>query len=216
MEMSKEQVAQRLLCSHARFDSQRLRRRTLSERDVQNLMMKCAELAEAKLFVDDTPGMTVLELRAKSRRLAMQHNIDAVFVDYLQLMHGPGAENRQAEVAAISRGLKSLGRELNIPIIVMAQLNRKTEDRTEKRPRLSDLRESGAIEQDADVVMLIHREDYYKPDDEAIAGKAELIIAKQRNGPTDTILLQFDAKSTRFNNYLPEGAADTYQGSSPF
>ncbi len=216
MEMSREQVAQRLLCSYARFDSHKLRRRILSEQDVQSLVMRCAELAEEDLFVDDTPGMTVLELRAKARRLAMQHHIDAVFVDYLQLMHTPGAESRQAEVAAISRGLKGLGRELNIPIIVMAQLNRRSEDRTEKKPRLSDLRESGAIEQDADVVLLIHREEYYKPEDESLAGQAEVIIAKQRNGPTGIVKLQFDAKSTRFNPYLPEAAAETYAGPAPF
>jgi len=216
MEMSNEQVAQRLLCSHALFDSHKLRRRILSEEDAQTLMMKCAELADKELFVDDTPGMTVLELRAKARRLAMLHKINVVFVDYLQLMHTPGAESRQAEVAAISRGLKALGRELNIPIVVMAQLNRAAEERHGHRPRMSDLRESGAIEQDADVILLIHREEYFKPDDPSLKGQAEVIIAKQRNGPTDIVKLQFDPSSTRFNNYLPETAVEGYHGPAPF
>ncbi len=217
MEMSNEQVAQRLLCSHTRFDSHKLRRRMLGEDDAQRLMMACDELARAEFYVDDTPGMTVLELRSKARRLAMQRHIDAVFIDYLQLMHSPGSESRQAEVAAISRGLKSLGRELNVPIVVMAQLNRMAEERQGHRPRMSDLRESGAIEQDADVILLIHREEYYKPEDEAVAGLAEIIIAKQRNGPTDTVKVTFNKRSTRFENYAPEAAAMSYAGGpAPF
>ncbi|RJP38300.1 MAG: replicative DNA helicase [Phycisphaerales bacterium] len=217
MEMSNEQVAQRLLCSHTRFDSHRLRRRMLGDDDAQRLMMGCDELARAEFYVDDTPGMTVLELRSKARRLAMQRRIDAVFIDYLQLMQAPGYESRQAEVAAISRGLKSLGRELNIPIIVMAQLNRMAEERQGHRPRMSDLRESGAIEQDADVILLIHREEYYRPDDESVAGQGEIIIAKQRNGPTDTVKVTFNKRSTRFENYIPEAAAMSYAGGpAPF
>ncbi|GIK15692.1 MAG: replicative DNA helicase [Planctomycetota bacterium] len=206
MEMSSEQVAQRVLCSYTRFDSHKLRRRLISETELHRLLEACDELSRAPLFVDDTPGMTILELRSKARRMSMQHQIRAVFVDYLQLMHAPGQESRQTEVAAISRGLKALGRELNIPIIVMAQLNRMSEERTGHRPRMSDLRESGAIEQDADVVLLIHREEYYKPDDESLRGSAELIIAKQRNGPTDTVELQYNARYTRFDNRSHPGA----------
>lgn len=200
MEMNKTQVGHRLLCSYARFDSHKLRRRLLSEQEQYRLLECCHELMDAPLFVDDTPGMTILELRSKARRMVMQHGIQAVFVDYLQLMHAPGAESRQAEVATISRGLKALGRELNIPIIVMAQLNRMSEERQDHRPRMSDLRESGAIEQDADVVLLIHRAEYYKPEDDSLRGLAELIIAKQRNGPTDTVELNYHARYTRFDN----------------
>ena len=144
--------------------------------------------------------MTLMELRSKARRLKQKHDLQAVFVDYLQLMYTPRAENRQVEIATISRGLKSLGRELNIPVIAMAQLNRMPEGRQDKRPLMSDLRESGAIEQDADVVLLIHREEYYKPHDDSVKGTAELVIAKQRNGPTGNVTLSFNRKLTRFAN----------------
>jgi replicative DNA helicase len=139
-----------------------------------------------------------MEVRSTARRLKQKENIQAVFVDYLQLMYIPKAENRQVEIATISRGLKSLARELKIPVIAMAQLNRMPEGRQDKRPFMSDLRESGAIEQDADVVLLIHREEYYKPEDESIKNQAELIIAKQRNGPVGTVKLYFDKKLTKF------------------
>jgi len=148
--------------------------------------------------------MSAMELRSKARRLKQKADIQAVFVDYLQLMHSPRAESRQVEIATISRGLKALGRELNVPIIALAQLNRMAEGRQDKRPIMSDLRESGAIEQDADVVLLIHREEYYRPDDETVRGKAQLIIAKQRNGPTGDVELQFDKRITRFNNLAME------------
>ncbi len=198
MEMSKQQVAQRILCSRGKVDSHRLRRGMLNEHEIRQLQMICDELRDAPLFIDDTPGMTVLELRAKARRLWLQHKIEAVFIDYLQLMYTPGAESRQQEIAIISRGLKSLGRELNVPVIALAQLNRGTEGRDGHRPRMSDLRESGAIEQDADVIMLLHRPSYYDPNEEP--NVAEVIIAKQRNGPTGTIKLHFDGRSTRFDN----------------
>jgi replicative DNA helicase len=191
----------------------------LNEEEKNRISYACAELSEAPLFIDDTPGMTPMELRAKARRLRLQHDLRAVFVDYLQLMHAPGLESRQQEIATISRGLKGLGRELNVPIVAMAQLNRQTEGRHGNQPRMSDLRESGAIEQDADVVLLIHREEYYKRDDPQLRGKAELIIAKQRNGPTDTVELAFDHHSTRFNNYAPvpdPGYAPAAGGEVPF
>ena len=200
MEMSNQQVAQRVLCSEGRIDSHRFRRRMLSEDDINTLGHVCESLAHAPLFVDDTPGMTVLELRAKARRLARQHELQAVFVDYIQLMHAPGSDNRQQEITTISRGLKALGRELDIPVIAMAQLNRQAEGREGHRPRMSDLRESGALEQDADVILLIHREEYYKPQNVEAQGLAEIIIAKQRNGPTDTVKLHFDKRLTRFTN----------------
>ena len=205
MEMSTAQIAQRLVCSHGHgVDAQRLRRRMLSPEEQRSLMDACSEFESAPLFIDDTPGMTVMELRSKARRASQRHKLEAVFVDYLQLMHTPQAENRQVEIAAISRGLKSLGRELNVPVIAMAQLNRMAEGRSDKRPLMSDLRESGAIEQDADVVLLIHREEYYHPDKDDVKGLAELIIAKQRNGPTGNLMLQFNKKFTRFANFTSE------------
>ena len=201
MEMSGAQVAQRLVCSHGHgIDLQRLRRRTLTDEEMRELLHACADFEQAPLYIDDTAGMTIMELRAKTRRLKQRYDIQAVFVDYLQLMHTPQAENRQVEISTISRGMKALGRELNIPVIAMAQLNRMPEGRSDKRPLMSDLRESGAIEQDADVVLLIHREEYYKPDDESAKGIAELIIAKQRNGPTGSINLSFNRKFTRFKD----------------
>lgn len=200
MEMSAEQLGQRLLCTHTGVDAQRLRRRMLSEEEVHHLLDACAEFERAPLYIDDTPGMTPLELRSKARRLKQTRDIQAVYVDYLQLMHVPKTESRQVEISGISRNLKSLGRELGVPVLAMAQLNRMPEGRADKRPIMSDLRESGAIEQDADVVLLIHREEYYKPEDESVKGKAELILAKQRNGPTGTVELSFNRKLTRFAN----------------
>lgn len=200
MEMSVEQLAQRLLCSHTGVDSGRLRRRMLSEEDHRRLLDACADFKEAPLWIDDTPGMTAMELRSKARRLKQKHDIQVVFVDYLQLMYIPRAESRQVEIATISRGLKGLARELNIPVVALAQLNRMPEGRSDKRPLMSDLRESGAIEQDADVVILIHRQEYYKPEDESVKNQAELVIAKQRNGPTGSVTLHFDKKFTRFAN----------------
>ncbi len=200
MEMSNQQVAQRIMCSRGRIDSHRFRKGMLDDSDIEQLAYVCDDLAGAPFYVDDTPGMTVLELRAKTRRLVRQHDIQAVFVDYIQLMSSPGADNRQQEISTISSGLKALGRELNIPIIAMAQLNRQAEGREGHRPRMSDLRESGALEQDADVILLIHREEYYKPQSVEAQGIAEVIIAKQRNGPTDIIKLNFNKRLTRFDN----------------
>ena len=206
MEMSKLQVAQRMLCSKARVDMNKLRHRRLGSSEIAQLQLAAGEMRNSPIYIDDTPGMSVMEVRAKSRRLKMLHDIQIVFVDYLQLMYDPaGRENRQQEISAISRGLKALARELNIPVVAMAQLNRQVEGRSSNRPRMSDLRESGAIEQDADVVALLHREEYYldktKTDRLAeVKGKAELIIDKQRNGPTGVVELHFTPQYTRFDN----------------
>lgn len=208
MEMSNAQLAQRLVCSHTGIDSQRLRRHQITESEYRKMLDACAAFEKAPLFIDDTPGMSAMELRSKARRLAQKTDLQAVFVDYLQLMHIAKAENRQVEIATISRSLKALGRELNTPIIALAQLNRMAEGRQDKRPMMSDLRESGAIEQDADVILLIHREEYYKPEDETVRNQAEIIIAKQRNGPTGIVTLHFDKKLTRFANH--------YVGPEPF
>ncbi len=204
LEMSKQQLAQRLMSSRAGVDGQRMRRNMLNEDEFQRLQAVVTESRDAPMFIDDTPGMTVLEMRAKSRRLAARHDIKAIFVDYMQLMSSPGAESRQQEVSQISRGLKALARELNVPVVALSQLNRNPEGRADNKPLLSDLRESGSIEQDSDVVMMLHREEYYHKD-EAWAlenpekvGLAEVIIAKQRNGPTGIANLHFNSLTTRF------------------
>jgi len=198
LEMSSAQVAQRLVSSHTGIEAQAIRRGMLGEEEHRRLLDACADFEHAPLFVDDSPGLTAMEVRSTARRLSQKADIRAVFVDYLQLMFVPRAENRQVEIATISRSLKSLARELNIPVIAMAQLNRMPEGRQDKKPFMSDLRESGAIEQDADVVLLIHREEYYKPEDESVKNQAELIVAKQRNGPVGTVPLHFNKKLTRF------------------
>jgi replicative DNA helicase len=203
LEMSSQQVAQRILCSRARVDSQRLRRGRHTAEELQRLQSVADEIRGRPLLVDDTSGLSILELRARARLAYRKHGIRAIFVDYLQLMHTPGAESRQQEVAEISRGLKALAKELNVPVIAMSQLNRKPEDRSTNRPRMSDLRESGAIEQDADLVALLHRESYYKLGENQDADEdpsAELIIAKQRNGPVGTVKLHFNRQWTRFDN----------------
>lgn len=200
LEMSKEQLVQRMLCSHARVDAQKVRTGYLSHQDWPKLTAAAGKLSEAPLFIDDSPTLTALELRAKARRLKGQHNIELVVVDYLQLMQGLArVENRQQEISEISRSLKALARELRIPVIAVSQLSRAVESRTGNRPQLSDLRESGAIEQDADVVVFLFREEYYHPAEEN-RNKAEAIIAKQRNGPTGSIDLVFLKEWTRFDN----------------
>ena len=206
MEMSRQQVAQRIMCSRADVDSQKLRRSMLGPHEIGLLQTACDQMQDAPLFIDDTPSMTILELRAKARRMSVQHGVSAIFVDYMQLMYCPGLENRQQEIATISRGLKALARELNIPVVAVSQLNRSPEGREGHRPRVSDLRESGAIEQDADVVLLLHRPSYYDSDDKP--GVAELIIAKQRNGPTGSVKLTFDQRTTRFKTHSSAEAPD--------
>jgi len=204
LEMGKQQLAERFLCSISEIDSQKVRRGMLSDEHYKKLADACAELSEAPIYIDDTSTLTPLDIRAKARRLKSRYNIQCIMVDYLQLMSlGSGhSESRQQEITTISRYLKALARELDIPVIVLSQLNRSPEGREGHKPRMSDLRESGSIEQDADVVMLLHREDYYHrgEDDYEQDNTAELIIAKQRNGPTGTIKLTFREKITRFEN----------------
>ena len=216
LEMSRQQLAERILCSRARIDSQKLRRGSLDEQDQRDLADAADKLDPAPLFIDDSPSLSVLQLRAKARRLKLRQDIHCIIVDYLQLL-SPSAgqsrrsENRQQEIADISRGIKALARELDIPVIAISQLNRAPEQREKGSPRMSDLRESGAIEQDADVVLLLHREHVYN--EQAPKEQAELIIAKQRNGPTGKINLNWYAESMRFGvaSEAPEPGEPTYR-----
>jgi replicative DNA helicase len=199
LEMSKEQLVQRMLCSHARVDAHKVRTGYLATSDWPRLTAAAGKLSEAPIFIDDTPAISVMELRAKARRLKAHQDIKLIILDYLQLMRGSSnIENRQQEISEISRSLKALARELNVPVIAISQLSRAVEARTDHRPQLSDLRESGAIEQDADVVVLLLREEYYNPNAEQ--GVAEVIIAKQRNGPVGSLRLAFIKEYTRFEN----------------
>ena len=209
LEMSREALLLRLLCSRARVDSHKMRTGSLWREDMSKVVRAMEELATAPIFIDDTPGIALSEMRAKARRLMQsQGKLDLLIVDYLQLMSGGGKryENRTQEVSAISRGLKALAKELTVPVIALSQLSRAPESRGgDHRPQLADLRESGSIEQDADVVAFIFREEVYKPDDPELQGRAELIIAKQRNGPTGKISLAFLKNSTRFESLLEGG-----------
>jgi len=213
LEMSKEQLVQRLLCSEGRVDAQKLRRGKLSSDEHQRLATAAGHLNTAPLWIDDSPGLTVLEMRAKARRLkAENEDLGLVVIDYLQLMAGSGrTESRTQEVSEISRGLKALSRELNIPVIALSQLSRGPEARTDKRPMLSDLRESGSIEQDADLVMFLFRPEYYfgptDKDGNSLEGKSELIVAKQRNGPTGLVNLFFHKAYTRFDSVEEDRSA---------
>ncbi len=229
LEMSKSSLVQRLLSAAASVDSHRMRTGHLSEQEMSTLHTTAEMLQEAPIYIDDTPGLTVMALRARARRMVAQHSVKAIIIDYLQLLSSPGSarESRQVEVSSISRGLKALARELKVPVVCLSQLNRASEQREGNRPRMSDLRESGSIEQDADVVVLLHREDYYhlhnpqwaeeNPDK---VNTAELIVAKQRNGPTGTVHLTWDPKTTRFKNHSGySGGIDgpgAYSGASPF
>jgi replicative DNA helicase len=204
LEMSSQQLVQRMLCSRARVNLQRVRDGFLGERDFPSLTAAASKLAEAKMFIDDSASLSILELRAKARRLKAQQDVSLIIVDYLQLLRSTtrrAQDNRQLEISEISAGLKALAKDLKIPVIVVAQLNRQPEQRTGGKPRLSDLRESGSIEQDADLVGLLVRPELYEEDEEARAekaGEAELIIAKQRNGPVGEIPLTFLKEYTRF------------------
>jgi len=200
LEMSKEQLVQRMLCSRARVDAQKVRTGYLSHQDWPKLTAAAGKLSEAPIFIDDSPAQTVLEIRAKARRLKMKHDIQLIVIDYLQLMQGVrSVESRQQEISEISRSLKALAREIRVPVIAVSQLSRAVEQRTGNRPQLSDLRESGAIEQDADLVVFLFREEYYAPSEEN-KNKAEAIIAKQRNGPVGSVPLVFIKEWTRFDN----------------
>ena len=208
LEMSKESLFMRMLASEARIDMHRLMSGQIGQREYGQITEALESLSEAQLFIDDTAGISVLEMRAKARRLKAEHGLNLLAIDYVQLMTGRGRfENRTLELASISRSLKGLAKELGVPIIVLSQLSRASEARSDKRPQLSDLRESGALEQDADLVALIFREEMYKLGDEPSEsdGIAEIIIAKQRNGPTGTVKLAFLREQTRFAN-LAHGA----------
>ena len=209
LEMSKEQLVQRLLCSEAEVDTQRLKTGNMQTKDWEKLAIAMDAFSQAPIYIDDTAGCTITDLRAKCRRLAMaEKNLGLIVIDYLQLIEGTGREDRLQQISGISRGLKILAKELNIPIIALSQLSRAVEGRQDKRPQLSDLRDSGSIEQDADIVMFIYRDEYYKnaesEDDEAERatnkGEAEIIIAKHRNGPVGTVKLLFQGNITKFKN----------------
>ena len=214
LEMSKESLLRRMLASEALVGSRKLQTGTMLREDKGKLLAALERLMESKMYIDDTPGITLAEMRAKARRLKQQEGrLDLIVVDYLQLMTGTnssgkkGFENRTQEVSSISRGLKALAKEMKMPVVALSQLSRGSEQRTgDKKPLLSDLRESGSIEQDADVVAFIHREEYYDRDNEDVKGQAEIIIAKQRNGPTGSIKLAFLSDYTRFENLAKDDA----------
>jgi replicative DNA helicase len=209
MEMSASQLAFRLISSLGRIHQQHLRNGDLAEEDWPRVTSAITMLSDAKIFIDDTPALSPVEMRSRARRLQREHGLGLIVIDYLQLMQVPGnKENRATEISEISRGLKALAKELNVPVVALSQLNRSLEQRADKRPMMSDLRESGAIEQDADVIMFIYRDDYYNKESPD-KGLAEIIIGKQRNGPTDTIKLTFLGHYTKFENFAP----DSYVGS---
>jgi len=211
LEMSKEQISMRMLCSEAKVDVQKLRSGFLNEDDWPKLTRAAGIISECPLFVDDTPALSILEMRAKSRRLMSEHGLGLIIVDYLQLMRGnTNGERREQEISEISRSLKALAKELNIPVMALSQLNRKVEDRHDRRPQLADLRESGAIEQDADVIAFIYRDEVYnKSEDNDNKGTAEIIIGKQRNGPVGVVNLIFLEKCSTFENPAPYPSPST-------
>lgn len=213
--MGRLSLVERMLCSRARVESHRLRMGTLSGDEHADLVSAADELRRTSVFIDDSPSLTLMAMRSRARRIQAQHGLDLVLVDYLQLLNCPGSENRQQEISSISRSLKSLARELDVPVVALAQLSRQVENRDPPRPQLSDLRESGSIEQDADVVMMLYRPEYYSQqrgveegqEDESLRGLAEVIVAKHRNGPTGSAKLQFFQSYTRFENRF-EGVAE--------
>ncbi len=206
LEMSKRQLALRMLCSEAMVDSNNVRKGFIGRADWHKLTSAAGRLSEAPIYIDDSSAINVLEMRAKARRLKMEYgNLSLVIVDYMQLMHGRGSfERREQEISDISRSLKALAKEIDVPVMALSQLNRGVELRTDKRPSLADLRESGAIEQDADVILFLYRDEVYNRDDESSRGKAEVIIAKQRNGPTGTVKLSFLNQCTKFTDSAPD------------
>ena len=216
LEMSKQQLGVRLLCSQAQVDSQKVRTGYLARTDWPKLHEAGRRLSEAKMFIDDSAALSVLDLRARARRLAAEQPLGLIIIDYLQLMQGRGnPESRQLEVSDISRGLKALAKELNVPILALSQLSRAVESRTDKRPLLSDLRESGSIEQDADVVMFIYRDVVYNPETDD-PGKTEILVRKQRNGPIGDVRLHFESKFTRFFDRTERDGVSPEPGSNEF
>jgi len=210
MEMSASQLALRLISSLGRIDAQRLRTGDLADEEWPRVTHAITMLSDAKIFIDDSPALSPMELRARARRLRREHELGLVVIDYLQLMAVPGSkENRATEISEISRSLKALAKELKVPVIALSQLNRSLEQRTDKRPVMADLRESGAIEQDADVIVFIYRDEYYDPESPD-RGTAEIIIGKQRNGPTGTLKLTFLKPLTRFDNLAPGSSGSDY------
>ena len=204
--MSKEQLVKRMLSMNSHVDSQKIRTGNLEDEDWDRLVGSVRRIGNSHLVIDDTSGITATELRSKCRKLKIEQGLDLVIIDYLQLMSGSGkrkGENRQQEISEISRSLKVMARELNVPVIALSQLSRAVEQRPDKKPMLSDLRESGAIEQDADMVMFLYRDEYYNPDSEE-KGVAEVIIAKQRSGPTGSVKLAWLANLTKFGNLEQE------------
>ncbi len=200
LEMSKDQLLNRMVCSEAMVDAQKVRTGDLEDSDWSKISMGAVILAESPIYIDDTPGITIADMRAKCRKLKMDKGLDLIMIDYLQLMSGNGkTQSREQEISEISRGLKALAREMSAPVVALSQLSRACESRADHRPMLSDLRESGAIEQDADVVMFLYRDEYYHPESEQ-KNQAELIIAKQRNGPTGTVNLVWIGQYTKFKN----------------
>ncbi|HEX7342234.1 MAG TPA: replicative DNA helicase [Rhodanobacteraceae bacterium] len=212
MEMSSSQLAFRLISSIGRIHQQHLRTGDLAEEDWPRVTSAITMLSEARIFIDDTPSLSPVELRSRARRLHREHNgLGLIVIDYLQLMQVPGSkENRATEISEISRGLKALAKELDVPVIALSQLNRSLEQRQDKRPMMSDLRESGAIEQDADVIMFIYRDEYYNPESND-KGLAEIIIGKQRNGPTGVCKLTFLGQFTKFENHAPESYTGAFE-----
>ena len=220
LEMSASQLTQRMLCSYAEVDAQRQKTGNLQQKDLDKLAMAINEFGQAKIYIDDTAGCTLTDIRTKCRRLkSQQKDLGLVVIDYLQLIEGTGSEERQQQISAISRGLKILAKELEVPVIALSQLSRAVEGRNDKRPMLSDLRESGSIEQDADIVMFIYRADYYakaeeSEEEESIKanskGLSEIIVAKHRNGPVDTVKLLFQSNITKFKNPLNDSSFDAF------
>jgi replicative DNA helicase len=203
LEMGRNEITMRLLSAEARVPLQTMRTGQMNDDDWARLARRMSEVADAPLFIDDSPNMSMMEIRAKCRRLKQRHDLKFVIVDYLQLMSSPKrVENRQQEVSELSRSLKLLAKELELPVVALSQLNRGSEQRTDKRPMLSDLRESGSIEQDSDVVILLHREDQYEKESPR-AGEADLIVAKHRNGPTATVTVAFQGHYSRFVDMAP-------------
>ena len=216
LEMSKEQLVLRMLCSESRINNSSVRTGQLSERDFARIVEGASRISDADIFIDDTPAITITELRAKARRLHRDHSLGLIVVDYLQLLRSPAySHSREQEISDISRSLKALAKELNVPVVALSQLNRSVESRTDKRPMMSDLRESGAIEQDADVIMFIYRDEVYNKESPD-KGVAEIIISKQRLGPTGTIRVAFSGEYTRFDNLeesdFPLSADDDFSG----